>query len=398
MTTAHRIHTVRPRVEPRTTYTGASAGQAYHYPQNATGAGATIGYIELGGGIDPAEVSRYMGSAVDVTVVLVDGGSNSSDGPSGADGEVLLDCEVGASVAPGARHRVYFAPNTDQGFRRAVAQAGKECDVVSISWGSAETNWSSDAIKRFGAVFADLRQRGVKVFAASGDSGSTDSTASNVVDYPACDPNVIGCGGTELVVDGNGERVSEVAWDINDQTSASGGGVSSVFPGRQVPDIAGNASPNTGYAVLVDGTKAVIGGTSAVAPLMAGFAALVHEATQGKAYDFLNTVVTNPQACYDVTQGDNGGYRAGPGRDNVTGFGVVDGVRFLAALTGPTPAPVPPIPVPVPPTPPTPPAGEPSGPDAVLAGAVRPWVGARHSGSNLKAAKAVQVWLDAKGV
>jgi len=168
------------------------------------------------------------------------------------------------------------------------------------------------------------------------------------VDYPASDPNVIGCGGTELVVDGNGERVSEVTWDINDRTSASGGGVSNVFPGRQVPDIAGNASPNTGYAVLVDGINAVIGGTSAVAPLMAGFAALVHEATQGKKYDFLNTVVTNPQACYDVTQGDNGGYRAGPGRDNVTGFGVVDGARFLAALTGPTPAPVPPVPAPTP--------------------------------------------------
>jgi len=40
-----------------------------------------------------------------------------------ADGEVMLDIEVAASVAPGAKIAVYFTPNTDQGFMDAITTA-----------------------------------------------------------------------------------------------------------------------------------------------------------------------------------------------------------------------------------------------------------------------------------
>jgi subtilase family serine protease len=73
-----------------------------------------------------------------------------------------------------------------------------------------------------------------------------------------------------------------------------------------------------------------------VAPLYAGLIALLTEAlgqSLGRKVDLLNTIVTNPGVCYDVTAGDNGAYRAGVGRDQVTGFGVVDGGRLLAVLT-----------------------------------------------------------------
>jgi kumamolisin len=122
--------------------------------------------------------------------------------------------------------------------------------------------------------------------------------------------------------------------------------VSKHFRGRDVPDVAGNADPDTGYQIMVDGEHMVIGGTSAVAPLMLGLHALLFELAD-KPFDFMNLVVTNPQACYDVTVGDNGGYRAGPGRDQTTGFGVPDGGLLLAALTSGIPAPVPPAPAPV---------------------------------------------------
>ncbi len=49
------------------------------------------------------------------------------------------------------------------------------------------------------------------------------------------------------------------------------------FVGRGVPDVAGNADPETGYNVVVDGQQAVIGGTSAVAPLWAGLLALINQ-------------------------------------------------------------------------------------------------------------------------
>ncbi len=51
-----------------------------------------------------------------VRVVSVNGGRNRPTNASSADGEVLLDIEVAAGVAPKAKLVVYFAPNTAQGF------------------------------------------------------------------------------------------------------------------------------------------------------------------------------------------------------------------------------------------------------------------------------------------
>jgi kumamolisin len=267
-----------------------------------------------------------------VTVVRVGGAVPKSDGPDGADGEVMLDVEVVAGVAPGAQIRVYFAANTDAAFIAATKQAAAECDVVSISWGGPESQWSTASIATFSAVLAAARAAGVPVFVAAGDNGSTDGTRSNVVDYPSSDPSAIGCGGTRLYLDSDGHRTAEVVWNDGAGTSATGGGVSKVFPGRQVPDIAGNADPQTGYQIVVDGQSSVIGGTSAVAPLYAACYAVLLQA-YGHRFDFLNAVLTNPSVCFDVTSGNNGGYKAGPGRDNVSGYGVVDFGKLLTVLT-----------------------------------------------------------------
>jgi len=326
-------------------YTPRQVARAYNAPMDLfDGTGVTIGVVELGGACNAADLKQYaqrLGvKLADVEVVPVDGAKPTSDGPDGADGEVMLDVEVIAAVAPGAKQRVYFAPNTDRGFFDAIVRATTECDFVSISWGGPESAWDSAAMDAYEQMLADARARGVGVFVASGDTGSRDGTRANVVDFPASSPSVIGCGGTRLQIGPNGERVSEVTWDDSDTQSATGGGVSSHFPGRMVPDVAGNASPNTGYQVIVDGQLGVIGGTSAVAPLYAACAALLRQA-YGKPYDFLNTVLTNPDVCYDVTVGDNGGYKAGPGRDQTTGFGVVDFGRMLTILTSGTQVPAP---------------------------------------------------------
>lgn len=337
MTNLSRVGSVRPRT-PVPGYTARQVARAYNMPLDRyDGTGVTIGVIELGGAYNPVDLTEYAQRlgvpGANVVVVPIDGARPASDGPNGADGEVMLDVEVIAAVAPGAKQRVYFAPNTDQGFLHAIDQACRECDLVSISWGGPESSWPSQTLDSYETVLADHRARGVTVFAASGDTGSRDGTGRNVVDFPASSPSVVACGGTQLHLDGSGGRLGEVTWDDNDYTSATGGGVSDHWPGRQVPDVAGNASPTTGYQIIVDGTHAVIGGTSAVAPLYAAGAALLRQA-YGKSFDFLNTVLTNPAVCYDVTVGDNGGYKAGPGRDMTTGFGVVDFGRMLAVLTG----------------------------------------------------------------
>ena len=115
-----------------TSYTPVQVGQLYQFPQGATAAGQTIGIIELGGGYRAADLTAYFKglgqTRPTVTAVSVDNGKNSPGNANGADGEVMLDIEVSAAVAPGAKIVVYFAPNTDQGFHRRHRQRGARHD------------------------------------------------------------------------------------------------------------------------------------------------------------------------------------------------------------------------------------------------------------------------------
>jgi kumamolisin len=376
---------VRPRASTDNPYTAREVADAYGFPLDYDGAGTTCGIIELGGGYNPADSPDAR-----VTVISVNGGQSESDGPDGADGEVALDVQIVAQIAPAADINVYFAPNTDDGFRAAVERAvADRVDVLSISWGAPETAWDPTAIREFDAACAHARAAGVVVLCASGDTGSRDGTSENVADFPASSPNVIGCGGTELTLDNSGRRADEVAWDVDDTRSASGGGLSRMFPGRAVPDIAGNASPRTGYAITIAGDAYVIGGTSAVAPLYAGLVLLLSDALGtrlGDRVDLMNTLLTNLGVMFDVTAGDNGGYRAGVGRDQVTGLGVVDGGLLLQVLTDDIadPAPV------------GGPAA-PADPDAEFIAAARHWVSLRHSSKpNTEFERACIKWLEGK--
>lgn len=381
-------HSARPAaLSPR------KVAKAYGYPiDRYTGRGQTVGIIELGGGFRASQILAYLQSqgvtyAGNLLPKPVDGGHNAPDGPNGADGEVQLDIEIVAAVAPGANINVYFAGNTDQAFEDAVRQAVADgCDIVSISWGGPESSWDSKSIDSFSQVFADAKAQGVLVFVAAGDTGADDGTGHPTCDYPASDPSVIACGGTRLTLTADGTRSAEVVWDDSDTQSATGGGVSRVFPGRDMPDIAGNADPDSGYTVAIDGQAAVIGGTSAVAPLYAALAALLGEALGGRLgskVDFLGALEANPSVLFDVTSGDNGAYRAGPGRDETTGLGVVDGGKLLAVLE--TVAPTPPAS-----------AADPS--DAELWAAVHEWAARSHQGTPGEVAHALTDWATAKGL
>jgi kumamolisin len=104
-----------------------------------------------------------------------------------------------------------------------------------------------------------------------------------------------------------------------------------------VPDVSGDADPNTGYNILVDGESDVFGGTSAVAPLWAGLVARINQ-QMGKSIGFLNPLIysqaVEAAGFHDVTQGNNGAFNAGPGWDPCTGLGSPDGVPLETALTG----------------------------------------------------------------
>ncbi|HKT22004.1 MAG TPA: S53 family peptidase [Nitrososphaerales archaeon] len=356
---------IRPQAAPGVTYTPPQVASLYQFPKGQDGSGQSIGIIELGGGFSQSDIQTYFSNLgvlpPQVTAVSVDGATNSPTGdPNGADAEVLLDIEVAGSVASKAQIFVYFGPNTDAGFVDAVNAAlhgpqGKP-SILSISWGSEEDRWTSQGLQALDQAFLDAATLGVTVCVASGDSGSSDGVTDGLshVDYPASSQYVVGCGGTSLSASG-GKITSEVAWDGLPSGGATGGGVSDIFPlpswqatagvppssnpggkvGRGVPDVSGDADPQTGYSVFVDGKQATVGGTSAVAPLWAGLLALINQSV-GKPVGFINPLLygkASTTAFLDVVSGNNGAYKARPGWDPCTGWGSPEGAKLLAALS-----------------------------------------------------------------
>ena len=343
---------------PSVSYTPNQVALLYQFPTGVNGAGQTIGILELGGGYKPPDLKTYFSSLgitePRVTAVLVDKAKNHPTNANSADGEVLLDIEVAGAVAPGAHIVVYFAPNTDQGFQDALTTAihdkTNKPSVISISWGGPESAWTAQAMTAFDSAAQDAAALGVSICAASGDNGSSDGVTdgANHVDFPASSPNILACGGTSLL-SSNGNITSETVWNDGAQGGAGGGGFSTQFSrptyqanikasgsGRGVPDVSGNADPQTGYQVLVDGKSFVIGGTSAVAPLWSGLIALLNQklgTPVGLLQPALYKLPVSSGAFHDITTGSNGAFAAAPGWDAATGLGSPSGTNLLKALS-----------------------------------------------------------------
>lgn len=367
----------RPHFRPRATaspqstqYTPPQVATAYSFPSGLTGAGESVAIIELGGGFREDDLSDYFSSLgialPKVQAVSVLNGENRPGKPDGPDGEVMLDIEVLGSVAPGADISVYFAPNTDQGFIDAVTTAihdtTRRPSVVSISWGSAESTWTAQAMQQMEQAFAAAAAMGVTVTVAAGDNGSGDGVNDGLahVDFPASAPHALGCGGTSLRISSSGQIISETVWNDGTGGGAGGGGVSVVFPvpayqqnvnvpqsanpggktGRGVPDVAGDADPDTGYTVRVDGETMTVGGTSAVAPLWAGLIALLNQAV-GQSVGFFQPFLysrAGMASLHEITSGSNGAYSAHLGWNPCTGLGSPDGTDLLTTLQSVQPA------------------------------------------------------------
>ena len=356
----------------------------YNFPPG-DGTGQTIAIIELGGGFAQDDLNTYfheLGLAVPTVTAVPAGASNNPGVDPHADGEVMLDIEVAGAVAPGAKQRVYFAPNTDPGFLGAIKAAIHDHPTdlpaaISISFGNPESLWTAQSMNAFEAAFQDAANLGIPVCVASGDDGSSDGATGLNVDFPSSAPHALGCGGTLL--QGTGSVISsEVVWNGGTSGGATGGGVSSQFPkpsyqatahvppptgstgGRGVPDVAGNAADGSPYKVRISGKDTVAWGTSAVAPLWSGLIALLAQ-NLGRRVGFLQPVFyqSSVEAAdfFDITQGNNdesgggGPYSAGPGWDPCTGLGSPEGAAILTTLRSITPPPTPHPPTPHPPTP-----------------------------------------------
>jgi kumamolisin len=353
----------------------------YQFPTPLTAVGQTVGLLEFGGGYAEADIAAFF-TALDLAPpnlvpVSVNGVTNSPgslQNPNDMDTEVALDVDVSGAIAQGADIAVYFSTFDEAGWVQAVTAAvhpkpGEATpSVLSISWGWPELEplpgtqfaWTTAAINAVSETFQEAAVQGITVFAASGDHGSScgEGDQRAHVLYPGSDPGVTSCGGT-ILTDVVGGTFVEGTWQDNNGW-ATGGGVSDVFvgplvpawqgaanapgsvndghAGRTIPDVAGNADNASGYEITVYGQTGAVGGTSAVAPLYAGMAAVM-SAALGRPIGFLNPVIYgDPTLCRDVSDqvgnatNEAPGYASGVGYDACTGWGSLVGAKLLAKL------------------------------------------------------------------
>jgi len=318
-----------------------------------------------------------------ILVKLIDGTNNSPTTNTRIDGgatyENSLDVQsiVSNCNSPNLVVIMYLAPNTDQGFINAFTAATTaggaitlpartisssqtisvtvRPSVVSCSWGLGENLWSSTTRTTVNTLFANAVTAGINICCSSGDNGSTDGEGGSAshVDFPASSPNVVACGGTNLICARPGltyaaAGTSEVVWGYSN-SNGTGGGVSAVFalpsyqnvispaPAmRAVPDIAMNADPNTGVVFRIKGNYYAFGGTSVVAPTMAAYIATLSSPgfVNMKLYPLIAGANAPAYANYkasfhDITSGNNGAYAAGAGYDECTGLGSLIGTGLV---------------------------------------------------------------------
>jgi kumamolisin len=389
-----------------TTVTVPQMAGLYDFPTNSA-AGQNIAVFSEGG-YDPSDLQDYYNalpasyraqySMANVTPVAVDATNGSPDV------ETSQDISIAFSAAPGADIYVYFTTFDQVGWydlihRVVHPQPGDAtCSVLTTSFYVSNgddpalllaegitMSWV-DAVH---SALEDAAIQGVTFCVCSGDYGvdmsaygGNTSDGKQHVTYPASDPYALACGGT-TVGNINGTSFDEYVWndtaDINGFTfdGASGGGVSNLFAlpsyqqnagvpvglnggqtGRGVPDVAFNASWNSGYYPVYCSEAAAFGypnpyngnGTSASAPMCAGLIAVINAAL-GYNVGFLNPLLyeLGTTVCRDVNpyatnppsgpvnnspaNGDNvPGYPAGPGWDACTGWGSIEGTALLTAL------------------------------------------------------------------
>jgi hypothetical protein len=207
------------------------------------------------------------------------GSGNISDSWSG---EATLDVEWAHAIAPGASILVVETASDSSADLLAGVNTARNLpgvSVVSMSWGGPEmANEASDDLY----FTTPVGHQGITFIAASGDTG-TGSTQ-----WPASSPNVLGVGGTSLMINGSGYG-GESAW------TGGGSGLSryQAEPAyqrgvqstgrRSIPDVAFVGNPNTGVSIYMttpsngQGSWQIVGGTSLGAPAWAGIVAIIDE-------------------------------------------------------------------------------------------------------------------------
>jgi subtilase family serine protease len=296
--------------------------------------------------------------------------------------EISLDVQWAHAVAPNATIDLVLAvSNQDVDLYNVIKYAidNKLGDTISQSFGENESCADPKLVAAQHQLYQEAAQKGISVFASSGDNGAAQPTCDGsswmqAVSFPADDPYVTGVGGTQLFANQkSGQYFSEITWNEPQFQAASGGGFSAIYAKpsyqkdafldhnrRGVPDIAYNAAVSGGVLVAVGfiapGTEGgpfhIFGGTSAGSPQWAGIAALADQEA-GHRLGFLNPAIyqtaersSYQRAFHDIRFGNNTiqladakgnlavvqGYSAHTGWDPITGWGTPIVSRLVPML------------------------------------------------------------------
>ncbi len=286
--------------------------------------------------------------------------------------EESLDIEAVHAMAPEAGI-VYVAGSdcSDAALLDALAKVvnGRLADVVSAPWTEVENQTTPASMAAYNQVFEEGAAEGIGFSFASGDCGyedpanacgAGDNSNRPQVDFPASSPWVTAVGGTSLAIVRNNAYKWETGWGdyvtaLNHKGTAwtpappgthpgsflygSGGGTSTAFtqpsyqagvvprslstrlpsgktaavPMREVPDVAADADPQTGFrygetdALRSGRTRFLLGsagGTSLAVELFAGLEADAAQSSGRHTLGFANPLIyrlAGTSALHDVT-------------------------------------------------------------------------------------------------
>ncbi|HEX3627276.1 MAG TPA: protease pro-enzyme activation domain-containing protein [Verrucomicrobiae bacterium] len=353
-------------------YMGNDFRAAYAPGVSLDGTGQKVGLFELDGYFT-ADILSYEAAAglpnLTITNIPVDGGVSVPSFGGGL--EVSLDIEMVISMATNTSEVVvYEAPNSFATPVDVLNRIASDDLAKQIS-----SSWLIGDDPSYDVYYKQMALQGQSFFQASGDNGAFYTTDEQVQEW-ADDTNITLVGGTTLSTTGPvGNWTSETVWN---QFSESGGGQDGSGGGtnwngilippyqqpvpmtnnqgsttlRNVPDVALTA--DNIYVIADDGFQFAVVGTSAAAPLWAGFTALVNQQAVGHGLStvgFLNPAIyaigLNPLSytnCFhDIITGNNTNlivgdtYSAVPGYDLATGWGTPSGSNLINALTATAP-------------------------------------------------------------
>ena len=237
---------------------------AYDIPSGYTGTGQSIAIMGQSA-IVVSDIENFQTASglttKDPALVLVPG-TGTSTTYTGDESESDLDLEWSGGIATGAKIIFVYTGDSknNNGVFDSLTYAVDEniASIISFSYGSCETEYTSSTIKPYETVLAQAAAQGQTVVVSSGDSGSTACSGYTgltttqqealAVSYPASSAYVTAMGGTEIT---SANDAVGTYW------TSSGSNPSTVL--KHIPEVAWNDdSSSNGLSSTGGGTSALI--------------------------------------------------------------------------------------------------------------------------------------------